>query len=212
MERICLLRLAVLFAVAFAATARAEPVEAAGLSAAQTGSGRTDAGDSPKLPPRQAHRLFVAGEFGWNALAGVGVDVGYHLLPHLTVEAGGGFSLLKWKLGARVRANLWEGAWTPFAAAGIQYGFGDAATEATFSISGNALKYRLSGAPFAQVVAGLDYTDDEGVVFLATLGWAFRLANNLQLTQGTPNDQQQTLLGLSFGSGPVVAAAIGYSF
>ncbi len=165
---------------------------------------------SAGVPIRRARRAFALGEFGWNSLAGMGVNAGYHVLPHLTAEAGFGFSLVRWKLGARLRANLLEGAWTPFLAAGAMISTGES-TEQVFPIGGR-IAYTIRPSPFAQLVAGVDYTGGDGVTFLATLGWAFLLSPNVDVTSGLPSPTQQRYLDLAFGSGPVAAIALGYSF
>lgn len=162
-------------------------------------------------PVRAERRLFVLGEFGWNSLAGLGVNAGYHLHPHLTVEAGLGFSLLRLKGGARLRANLLQGAWTPFVAAGALIGAGEG-SEQDFSLGGPPFSYRLRPSPFAQVVAGVDFTAADGVTFLATAGWAFLLGDNVEITDGAPSASQRGWMRTAFGSGPVVSLAVGYSF
>lgn len=160
---------------------------------------------------RAKQRLFLLGEFGWNGLAGVGMVGGYHLHPNLTVEAGAGFSPVKWKFGARVRTNLWTSEWTPFLTGGLTYGLGDPGTEAVF-LGGAPLRYRLLRSPFMQLTAGVDYTGEDAVVFLVNVGWAFLLADNVEITRGVPSEQQQQILDLAFRSGPVVSVAFGYAF
>lgn len=162
-------------------------------------------------PVRAERRVFVLGEFGWNSLAGLGVNAGYHLLPHLTAEAGLGFSLLRLKAGARLRANLMKGAWTPFVAAGALIGAGEG-TEQDFNLGGPAFSYRLRPSPFAQVVAGVDFTGADGVTFLASAGWAFLLGENVEVTGGAPSAAQLGWMRTAFGSGPVVSLAVGYTF
>ena len=164
-----------------------------------------------EAPIRRARRAFALGEFGWNSLAGMGANAGYHVLPHLTAEAGFGFSLVRWKLGARLRANLLEGAWTPFVAAGAMISTGES-TEQIFPVGGGRIAYTIRPSPFAQLVAGVDFTAEDGVTFLATLGWAFLLSPNVDVASGLPSPTQQRYLDLAFGSGPVAAIALGYSF
>lgn len=171
------------------------------------------------LPPAQAEaasrraqrRLFALGEFGWNSLSGVGVVGGYHLHPNLTVEAGAGFSPVKWKLGGRVRANLWTADLTPFAAAGFTYGFGDPDEEVVF-LGGPPLRYRVLQTPAFQLTGGVDFSGEDDVVFLVSAGWSFLLRENLEITRGIPSAQQRQILDLAFRSGPVISVAFGYAF
>lgn len=161
---------------------------------------------------REGQRLFVLGEFGWNSIAGVGMVGGYHLHRHFSVEAGAGFSPVKWKFGVRARANLFTGEWTPFASAGFAYGLGDPSAEALWLGGGAAFRYNLLRSPYALVGAGVDYTGDDGVVFLVNVGWSFLLSENVRILRGTPTDTQRSLMQLAFQSGPIVALAFGYAF
>ncbi len=164
------------------------------------------------LPRREKNRLLLLGEFGWNSLTGVGLLGGYHLHRFLTVEGGVGFSPVKWKFGVRARANLFSGEWTPFVAGGLAYGLGAPDTEALWLGGGAAFRYQLLGSPYAQLSAGVDFTGDDGVVFLANLGWSFLLAENVRVTRGTPTAQQRQLVDLAFKSGPALSIAFGYAF
>jgi len=171
----------------------------------------TAAAAAEKEVPASERRFFALGELGWNGLAGIGVDAGWRALPFVTVEGGAGFSLLKWKGGVRIRAHLRPARYTPFIAAGALFASGDSA-ETRLDFAGNPLRYRTRPSQYAQLAAGLDYVGEDGVTLMATLGWAFLLAPNVDITLGTPNATQSRLLFLAYDSGPVASFAVGYSF
>ncbi|MGZ6125063.1 MAG: hypothetical protein ACXWLR_08890, partial [Myxococcales bacterium] len=73
----------------------------------------------------RSRRPWVIGaEAGWNALPGAGLVIARRLDPHLTLEAGVGFSAEGPKFGLRGRYGFFQSAWTPFLGAGFLYGTG----------------------------------------------------------------------------------------
>jgi len=166
--------------------------------------------DAP--PVRAQRKLMIGAELGWNSLAGVGLNASYHLLPRLSVDAGLGYSLVGAKLGARARFNLLTSEWTPFIAAGFLYGFGQGNRDLNLPVGSQTVVLRVAGSPFAQFVAGVDYSDAGGFTFLFTAGYAVLLRENLTYSAGQDNALATQTLNPLFHSGLVVAAALGYSF
>ncbi|MCI0672627.1 MAG: hypothetical protein L0Y64_19450, partial [Myxococcaceae bacterium] len=133
---------------------------------------------------RARRNVALLGELGWNGLSGVGVNVGYHVHPHLTLEAGGGLSGVGFKGGLRARVNFLKTHWTPFAAAGFLYGSGTGEAVVELTTEGNTIQYRVRPSPFVQAVLGAEFTGDSGFTFTTCAGWAQLLQENFELVAG----------------------------
>ena len=163
-------------------------------------------------PIRERRPVALTAEAGWNGLAGVGVNLSYHATPHLSIDAGGGLSALGLKGGLRVRGNLLTSSLTPYAGLGLLCGTGSLGGEVENVSEGNAVRFKLDPSPFLQLVLGLDLVLDGGFTLNANLGYAVLLRSNLHLVSGTPTSVQNKAFDLAYGSGPVLAASLGYSF
>jgi hypothetical protein len=162
---------------------------------------------------RTKRPLALTGELGWNGLSGLGPVLSYHMVSNLSVDAGLGLAATGIKGGFRLRGNLLTSNFTPFAAAGLLYGVGTGEAATSLTTDGNTITYRVKGSPYAQIVAGLEYIDDGGFTFMATLGYAKLLqSSNYVITEGEPTKVQQNALDLALGSGAVVSVAFGYAF
>jgi hypothetical protein len=168
---------------------------------------------SPALAerPNRARRPFaIGGEIGWNGLAGLGLGFSYHPIPYLAIDAGAGLSAAGWKGGLRLRANLLTSAWTPVIGAGFLYAVGSGGTAVNVETQGDSARVEILGSPYAQLIAGVNYTGDQGFMFMATTGYAILLRDNTRFVSGSPgvHDDVRALVG----SGLVASAAIGYAF
>lgn len=142
----------------------------------------------------------------------MGVNFSYHFIPHLAVDTGAGLSLTGLRVGARVRANLLKGEWTPFVAGGMAYaaGFGDQAIEGQGQSSEKA-KLRVLESPFVQAAAGLNYTGTEGFAFTATTGYSILLENdNTRFVSGSREAYDDLRKG--YKGGLILSVAFGYAF
>jgi hypothetical protein len=141
----------------------------------------------------------------------LGANFSYHFIPQLALDTGAGLSLTGWRVGARVRANLLKGEWTPFLGLGMAYatGFGDQAIEG--QARSEKAKLRVLGSPFLQVAAGVNYTGTEGFVFTATSGYSILLKNdNTRFVSGSL-DAYEDIRALYKG-GLILSVAFGYAF
>lgn len=160
-------------------------------------------------PIRARRRWAIAGELGWNSLAGLGADLSFHPSPYFALDAGLGLGLAGLKTGLRARANLLRSAWTPVVGLGILYEGGATGARA-YKTRGESAMVKITGSPYAQLVGGLNYTGSDGFTFMATCGYAVLLKDNAKYVSGsrtTYDDVRRLVAG-----GPVVAAAFGYAF
>lgn len=163
-------------------------------------------------PVRGKRKILVGAELAWNGLGGLGLTAAYHLLPQATVELAAGFGVAGWKGGVRARYNLLTGEATPFVGVGFIHAFGLGSTLPIPSGSGNASDVIVRDVSYVQAVGGLDYTSSGGFTFLATLGYAFRLNDPVEVVGPALDNGQRQTVGLLYGSGLVVGIALGYSF
>lgn len=155
--------------------------------------------------------LFIGGELGWNGLAGFGVNFSYHPIPYLAVDTGLGLSVAGWRVGARLRANLLTGEWTPFLGAGVTYSAGSAGQEIELESRGEKTKLEVFGSPYLQLAGGVNYTSASGFVFMATTGYAILLRErNTKYVSGS-TDAYDDLEPLYEG-GLILSVAFGYAF
>lgn len=160
-------------------------------------------------PIRAQRRWAIAGELGWNGLAGLGADLSFHPSPYFALDTGLGLGLAGLKTGLRARANLLSSAWTPLVGLGILYE-GGAPRARAYRTRGESAMVKITGSPYAQLVGGLSYTGADGFTFMATCGYAVLLKDNAKYVSGsrtTYDDVRRLVAG-----GPVVAAAFGYAF
>ena len=171
----------------------------------------------PKGPIRERRRLALSFETGWNGLSGFGLMVSYHIVPHFTVDLGTGLSLTGLKGGLRGRYNLLTGPVTPFVGAGILGSTGLGKVSGDFGDKPNDdptddVTIRVRPTVALQTVLGIDWTSEGGFTLLAAGGYAFVLNDNLDIIAGSPTKDERNTMDIIFGSGPVVAASVGYTF
>jgi hypothetical protein len=194
-----------------AAVTSASPVALAQTATDAPAASAQDSRPPADTRPIRARRPFaLAGEVGWNGLAGLGANFSYHPLPQLALDAGAGLGLAGWKGGLRVRANLLTSAWSPVIGAGFLYQSGSAGEAVELQSEGDSAKLEVLGSSYAQLVAGVNYTGDEGFVFMATIGYAFLFGENTRFVSGSRAvyDDVRPLLG----SGLVLSTSLGYAF
>jgi hypothetical protein len=161
---------------------------------------------------RDRWKFAIGGEFGWNSLAGLGVNFTYHPIPYLALEAGAGLGLIGVKGGARLRVNFFTSAWTPFVGAGYIFAPGtgdDEAPEADLG-DGEKVTYKVRPSSFIQAVAGMNYTGPNHLVFTLAGGYAFLLRENLVYVEGSKAALEK--IEFLLHGGVVVSAALGYAF
>lgn len=160
----------------------------------------------------RSRRPWVIGaEAGWNALPGAGLVIARRLDPHLTLEAGVGFSAEGPKFGLRGRYGFFQSAWTPFLGAGFLYGTGVPGPQME-GAGAAAFRYRIDGSPFLQLVAGAEYQSARGLTFNVAAGYARLLQENLVVLAGAPSEADRSALRRRIGSGPVASVALGQAF
>lgn len=168
----------------------------------------------PDPPVRERRKFGFAGELGWNSLAGLGVNVLFRPVSHLSLDLAAGLSSVGWKLGARGRYNFLPSSWTPTVGVGFIHGTGSEGGGMYLGPSSSGpgpLIVGVKASPFLQLVGGVEYCGDSGFTFLATAGWAVLLADNVDIS-GAPSADQRSSIDHAYGSGPVMSAAFGYSF
>lgn len=183
---------------------------AADAEAAAAAPGDETADPSSNI--RVQWKFAIGGEFGWNSLAGLGINFVYHPIPYLALEAGAGLGLIGLKGGARLRVNFLTSAWTPILGVGYIFapGTGDEeAPEADFG-DGGPVTYKVRPSSFIQAVAGVNYTGPDRWVLTLTGGYAFLLRENLVYVEGSKETLEQVEPFVH--GGIVVSAALGYAF
>ncbi|HET6347400.1 MAG TPA: hypothetical protein VFH51_20890 [Myxococcota bacterium] len=166
------------------------------------------------LPVRTLKTVTVAGEVGWNGLAGTGLNVSWNLGPHFSLDSGLGVSGQTAKAGLRARWNLLTASATPFLGVGAMYGTGTP-VELDNTYEGNTIRFKIDRSPFAQAVGGISYIADNGFSLLASAGASWLLTdNNILLKSGVPTANQDKGLRNAAGTGVglVASLALGYSY
>ena len=143
-------------------------------------------------------------------LAGLGLGFSYHPIPYLAIDAGAGLGAAGWKGGLRVRANLLTSAWTPVVGAGVLSEVGSGGEAVNVTTQGDSARVEILESPYVQLVAGVNYTGDQGLMFMATTGYAILLQDNTRFVSGSADvyEDVRTLVG----SGLVASVAMGYAF
>jgi hypothetical protein len=164
-------------------------------------------------PVREAHRVALLAEAGWNSLSGVGVNLTWNVVPHLAIDLGAGLSGVGTKLGARARLNFMASKFTPFVGAGVIRGGGTGDTAVELTSEGNVITFTLKPSLYAQFVAGFEIMSSGGFTFLATAGYAMLTGgDNVEMVGGVPTDLQSKALDVAYGSGPSASVALGFAF
>jgi hypothetical protein len=162
-------------------------------------------------PIRSKRPLFIGGELGWNGLAGFGVNFSYHPIPYLAFDAGLGLAFSGPRLGLRARANFLTSEWTPLLGVGMTYSPGSGGEEAEAeSSTGEKFTVEILPSGYVQLVGGVNYTGDEGFVFMATGGYAFLLDSNTSFGEGSREGYEEFRNILR--GGVVISLAFGYAF
>jgi hypothetical protein len=173
----------------------------------------------PELPIRARRKLALMGELGWNGLAGFGPILTYHAHPHVSIEAGAGFSLLGGKLGVRGRYNFLKDAFTPFVGAGFNYGsgFGQFKTDPASDPNGDPDRdpVTIDHGPsyLIQTVVGFDFIHRHGFTMVGTLGYSWLLnQDNYKVLAGKLTPEEEKGFNIAFKGGLVIGVAMGYAF
>ena len=162
-------------------------------------------------PIRSRRPLFIGGELGWNGLAGLGANFSYHPIPYLAFDAGLGLAFSGLRLGLRTRVNFLTSEWTPLLGVGMTYSPGSGGEEAEAeSSTGEKFTVEILPSGYLQVVGGVNYTGDEGFVFMATGGYAFLIDSNTSFGEGSREGYEEFRSILR--GGVVISLAFGYAF
>lgn len=165
----------------------------------------------PVLPIRGRRRWAIAGELGYNGLAGLGQTVTFNPGPHLALEAGAGMSVGGYKLGVRSRYDFLETHWTPFLGAGFLYKTGTGRRAFKVDIDGDESRIRVLPSPFVQLVGGFNYVGERGFTFTGAAGYARLLRrDNVVLVSGAPMSRARR--DALAGSGLVLSISVGRAF
>lgn len=173
----------------------------------------------PELPIRARRKLALTGELGWNGLAGFGPILTYHAHPHVSIDAGAGFSLLGGKLGVRGRYNFLKDSFTPFVGVGFNYGsgFGQFKTDPAADPHGDPDRdpVTIDHGPsyLIQTVVGFDFIHRHGFTVVGTLGYAWLLnQDNYKVLAGELTAEEEKGFNIAFKGGLVFGVAMGYAF
>jgi hypothetical protein len=164
----------------------------------------------PAVPVRKVLKWAVAGEIGWNSLAGLGVNGTYNIIPWLSIDLGAGLSQVGYKGGVRLRVNLLESAWTPVVGVGYLIGAGTFGKAAKVETDDEELKFKIRASHYLQGVVGVNYTGDSGFAFMATAGYAPHLRENFVKVSGS--DDLADDVKPAVHGGVVVATSFGWAF
>jgi hypothetical protein len=172
-----------------------------------------------KLPVRAERRWSLLGQAGINSMVGLGPQLSYHIDPHFTVEGAAGVSTEGMKTGVRARYNFTLSNVTPFLGVGAAHTFGFDDLPISESGSGadsdseDAAHLRIKPSNSLQVSTGIDWIADNNVNLITSVGYSWRVGgNNVEVDSEQPLTHDQQKLVDSYGSGLLVAVALGYSF
>ncbi|MBN1610552.1 MAG: hypothetical protein JW940_28235 [Polyangiaceae bacterium] len=193
-----------------APSATAQPPPTAATSETAAPALPVAAPKPPPAPVRQIRKYAIAGEIGWNSLAGLGVNGTYNVIPQLSLDAGAGLCMVGYKLGVRLRGNVLESEWTPVIGVGYLFGSGTAGETTRTEIEDEEIEFRLFHSHYVQGVVGMNYTGTEGFAFMVTAGYAWLLRENFQLVSG-PEDKASSIKPMVHG-GVVLATSFGWAF
>ena len=168
--------------------------------------------DNDLRVPRARRPFYIAGELGWNGLSGLGVNFGYHPEPHFAIDTGLGLSLTGLRIGARLRANLMTGEWTPFLSAGFSYAGGTGGQSIDFESKGEKARGKVLGSPFVQLGGGVNYTGSEGFMFTAATGYSILARKNGNTRYVSGAREAYDDIRPLFGGGLILSVAFGYAF
>lgn len=194
-----------------------EPQAAAGSSAPPADTGPQPAAapriGAPEPAPavvRDELKFAIAGEVGWNSLAGLGVNGTYNVIPYLSLELGAGLSTVGYKLGVRARGNLLDSEWTPVVGVGYLFGSGTGGETVDVESDGDEASFRIYHSHYVQGVFGVNYTGTGGFAFMATAGYAWLLRENFKYVSGS--DDLLDNVRPQMHGGVVVATSFGWAF
>jgi hypothetical protein len=171
----------------------------------------------PLLPIRARRKLALLGELGWNGLAGFGPVLTYHVDPHVSLDLGGGLSLLGWKVGLRGRYNFSTAPFTPFVGVGFNAtsGLGQVTSDPSKDQGPkrDPITIDVKASYLVQGVVGFDFIHKRGFTMVGCIGYA-RLLNqdNFHVLAGSPTAKEQQAFNIFFKSGAVISLASGYAF
>jgi len=167
--------------------------------------------DNDTRPTRERRKFYIAGELGWNGLSGLGVNFGYHPDPHFAIDTGAGLSITGLRVGARLRANLLTGEWTPFLGAGMSFAGGSGGQAIEQESKGEKAKYEVLASPFVQIAGGVNYTGTEGFMFTATTGYSILTRKqNTRFVSGSLASYED--IKPLYDGGLILSVAFGYAF
>jgi hypothetical protein len=173
----------------------------------------------PLAPIRDRRKLALLGEIGWNGLAGFGMILSYHAHPHVSLDLGGGFSLLGWKAGVRTRYNLLKTPMTPFLGVGFNAtsGLGEVTSDPSKDSSADPgsqpFTLNVKASYLVQAVLGFDFIHKRGFNMQGALGYSWLLnKNNVELVDGSLTRDEKRAIDIVFKSGLVISLAWGYAF
>ena len=162
------------------------------------------------VPVRELRRIAISGELGWNTLPGLGALFTFHPISEIALETGLGISPAGLKTGLRARWNILPSSWTPTIGAGLLYATGSGDTDAESELNGKDISFKVLGSPFAQLVAGVNFTGEDHFFFSALAGYALLLREkNVVLTEGEPDPDDFDVLKSILGGGIVLSITVG---
>lgn len=162
------------------------------------------------VPVRELRRIAISGELGWNTLPGLGALFTFHPISAIALETGLGLSPAGLKTGLRARWNILPSSWTPTIGAGLLYATGTGDSDAESELNGKDISFKVLGSPFAQLVAGVNFTGEGHFFFSALAGYAVLLREkNVVLTEGDPDPDDFDVLKSILGGGIVLSITVG---
>lgn len=139
------------------------------------------------------------------------MNFSYHHIPYLALDTGLGVAVTGGRIGFRGRVNILTSDWTPFAAVGMTYSPSSNGEEVEVQARGEPIKLELLPSSYVHIAGGVNYTGTEGFVFMATTGYAIRLASNTRYVSGDYELYKSDVRPL-FRGGLILSVAFGYAF
>ena len=161
-------------------------------------------------PLRVRFPAYTAVGWGWNNMAGLGVQGGYQFTAKLAADAGVGIALAGMSTGAQLRLQFLDDALSPFIAAGLHLHI---PSDTEFQDEQGTFTADAHPAGFADLSIGGSYVRNDGLMAAIAVGYSQILTPRPYVVLGgTPTELGRQALQIAYGGGIMFNVVIGYAY